>query len=264
MSKPNLWHMLLLLVVAACNAALIPPASAAEEPFGGTALCRNCHDFAPAEHVDKLLMGSHGISKEAGFERGCEDCHGPSGAHAEAPREHPPGNSFGPRWSTGDAARDSACLACHEENIAANWQHALHMHNNLTCITCHDIHSEGDKVLLPEQQAAVCTECHKAQTTGMHGLGGNLAEQPACSSCHDPHNHETAQPKMLANDSMGCKACHDLELMVEDPLLPAKTRDYHVAAQQPGQTCLACHKGIAHGAEQSAPLTPANVPAKGE
>ena len=32
---------------------------------------------------------------------------------------------------------------------------ALHMLNNLTCITCHDIHAERDKVLFPEEQAQV-------------------------------------------------------------------------------------------------------------
>jgi DmsE family decaheme c-type cytochrome len=235
----------------------------AEETYAGTGVCRECHDYAPADHVDRLLMGSHGISAEAGFEHGCEDCHGPSSAHAEAPGDIAPANSFGPRWTASSASQDSACLACHEENTAKNWRHALHMHNELTCITCHDIHSEGDTVLLPEQQASVCTGCHKGQASGMHGLGGDLSVEPACSSCHNPHDHETAEPRMLANESEGCRACHDLETLSGNPLLPAKTREYHAVAKRPGQTCLSCHRGIAHGPTGTAPLRPANLPKPG-
>jgi DmsE family decaheme c-type cytochrome len=233
----------------------------AGETFGGSQRCRDCHDFAPADHVERLLMGSHGISAEAGFTRGCEDCHGPSEAHAEAPREVAPAVSFGPRWRATSAAQDSACLACHESDVAENWQHALHMHNELTCVICHDIHSDGDTVLLPEQQAGVCITCHKAQESGIHGLGGDdLSAEPPCSSCHNPHNHENAGPQMLANESLGCRTCHDLEAMLDNPLLPAKTRDYHLAAQKPGRTCLDCHQGIAHGPTGAAPLRPDNLP----
>ena len=52
---------------------------AAAEDAAGTERCRACHDYAPAEHVERLLLGSHGISTEAGFERGCEDCHASRG-----------------------------------------------------------------------------------------------------------------------------------------------------------------------------------------
>ena len=260
MSSFKLRGNLLALLLSTWVIGMSPLHSLAEDSFGGTGLCRDCHDVAPAEHVDRLLMGSHGITAEAGFDRGCEDCHGASAAHAEAPRDVSPAVSFGPRWGASSAARDSACLACHETDAANNWRHALHMHNELTCVTCHDIHSEGDTVLLPETQAQVCTTCHKAQRAGMHGLGGDLATEPPCSSCHNPHNHETAEPQMQANSSHGCTACHDLKAMSEDPLLPAKARDYHLAAQRPGHTCLSCHQGIAHGADESAPLRPENLP----
>ena len=253
-------HNALVLLLVTGVSALWHTSSTADNSIAGTAVCRECHDFAPADHVDRLLMGSHGISQEAGFKNGCEDCHGPSSAHADAPRDVPPANSFGPRWASSSAARDSACLACHEEGTAKNWQHALHMHNELTCVTCHDIHSEGDTVLLPEQQASVCTGCHKGQATGMHGMEGDLAAEPPCSSCHDPHNHETAEPQMATNESAGCRACHDLQALANDPLQAPKTRDYHIAAQQPGKTCLSCHQGIAHGPGATAPLRPANLP----
>ena len=193
MSTSCLRRILLLLVFSTWVAGLSPAHVLAEELFGGTGLCRDCHDVAPAGHVDRLLMGSHGITTEAGFERGCEDCHGASDAHAQAPRDVPPAVSFGPRWSGNSADQDSACLACHETNAANNWRHALHMHNELTCITCHDIHSSEDRVLLPEKQADVCTTCHKTKKAGIHNRNAQPPQDPPCSACHNPHNHESAQ-----------------------------------------------------------------------
>lgn len=211
----------------------------------GTERCRDCHDYAPTDHVERLLMGSHGISEEAGFTRGCEDCHGASAAHADAPREVPPATTFGPRWEGNSAAQDAACLNCHEENSAADWRHALHMHNNLTCVTCHDIHSSEDKVLLAEQQAGVCTTCHEAKKAGIHNRN-QLTQDPPCSDCHNPHNHEMAQPQMQTNQSAGCRHCHDLTSMADDPLVSSKARNYHQALQEPQRTCADCHQGISH------------------
>ena len=171
-----------LLFTCALSLGIAPAVGfAGADEEAGTERCRECHDFAPTDHVERLLMGSHGISEEAGFQRGCEDCHGASAAHAEAPREIPPATSFGPRWSATSAAQDSACLACHEENTAADWQHALHMLNELTCVLCHDIHAEEDRVLLPEKQASICTGCHQAQTAGIHGQQTEGQQDPPCS-----------------------------------------------------------------------------------
>ena len=172
----------------------VPFSMAAPEDAAGTERCRGCHDYAPAEHVERLLLGSHGISTEAGFQRGCEDCHGASADHAAAPRENSPQTSFGPRWSASSAAQAGPCLACHERNTADNWQHALHMFNNLTCVTCHDIHSEEDKVLVDGQQAQVCTVCHKVQKQGIHGRADNLEQDPPCSSCRIRGKVRTAPP----------------------------------------------------------------------
>ena len=71
---------------------------------------------------------------------------------------------------SGPQVYNSACLACHEQNVAAHWKDSLHMLNNLSCVTCHDVHTGGDKVLFPAQQANVCTVCHKTQKKGIHGM----------------------------------------------------------------------------------------------
>ena len=211
--------------------------------------CLECHDTDEGAPAGQVLLGSHGIAGE-GLEdrRGCLDCHGDSAAHIAGPETQAPDVSFGPRWTTTPAAQDTPCLHCHEDNTARDWRHALHMVNNLTCITCHDIHAEQDRVLVPEEQLSVCTTCHKAQKSGIHELGGE--NDPPCSLCHNPHNHEAARPQMQANDSAGCLFCHGSEQMGSD--------------HRPARVCLDCHQGIAHAPEDSAPpLHPQAVQGRG-
>jgi predicted CXXCH cytochrome family protein len=154
--------------------------------------------------------------------------------------------SFGPRWTATSAAQNEQCLACHEDNVAKHWQDALHMINNLTCVTCHDIHAEQDKVLFANQQAEVCTVCHKTQKKGIHGLQQHATDNPPCSQCHNPHDHESAQTQMLLNHSAGCNDCHDLVKMASSTTVSDKAKSYHKVMARPGRTCLNCHQGIAH------------------
>lgn len=216
--------------------------------------CLECHDSGEGAPARQVLLGSHGIEGE-GLEdrRGCLDCHGDSAGHIAAPETQAPDVSFGPRWTANPAAQDAPCLGCHEDNTARNWRHALHMVNNITCITCHDIHTEQDRVLTAEDQFAICTTCHKAQKSGVHDLGRGGEGDPACSLCHNPHNHEAAGPQMHANNSAGCMFCHDSEQM-----------DSHQEFEEGKRDCLDCHQGISHAPEDSAPpLHPRAVAGRG-
>lgn len=225
-----------------------------ETPPGDAALCLGCHDYGPDSPVHEVQAGSHGIGDnpdEAGGRRGCQDCHGTSAKHARAPTQVSPQVSFGPRWTATSAAQDSQCLACHETDQAAHWPDALHMLNNLTCVTCHDIHAEQDKVLFPDQQAQVCTTCHKAQKKGIHGLEDFTDLNPPCTSCHNPHDHESAQGRMLENGSEGCRSCHNLERMERSAKIPDKIKGFHRSMSNPDNTCLDCHEDVAHAPADS-------------
>ena len=233
------------------------PLAQAEAPFasGGPQQCLGCHDFGPDSPVHPVIAGSHGeaITHPTDQQRGCEDCHGPSGNHAKAPTQVSPGISFGPRWTASIADQDAQCLACHEDNVAKHWSDALHMVNDLTCVTCHDIHQEKDRVLFEDSQAEVCEVCHKAQKQGIHGLESKLADNPPCTDCHNPHNHESAAGQMLGNRSEGCRTCHDLTQMAANPAVSAKANSYHKVMVQTDRTCLDCHQGIAHAPADSVP-----------
>ena len=225
-----------------------------ERAAADSAACLGCHDFGPDSKVHALLAGSHGLAgdNEAMAGRhGCADCHGASTDHTAAPTQVSPDVSFGPRWTASPAAQDLQCLACHKQDTARNWQHALHMLNNLTCVTCHDLLTWEDKVLFEEQQADVCTICHKAQKQGIHGMQEIIDRNPPCSVCHNPHDHESAENEMLQNDSAGCRACHDPRILENFYEPPKNTDSFHQMTQQADRTCLDCHQGIAHAAADS-------------
>ncbi len=221
------------------------------------AKCISCHDFGPDSPVHSVQAGSHGSSEEPGGMAGCPACHGASAPHTHAPTRAAPDASFGPLWTSSAHDQDARCLACHASGPngeAAHWRDALHMLNNLTCITCHDIHAERDKVLFPEEQAQVCTICHKAQKQGIHGLEEDAEFNPPCSSCHNPHRQQPVATELLESDSEGCRSCHNLERMDRNPAIGDKAKRYHRKMQKPGHSCIDCHAGIAH-----APADPATA-----
>ena len=106
---------------------------------------------------------------------------------------------------------------------------------------------------MPQQQATICTTCHKAQKSGIHDSGEGTDNDPPCSLCHNPHNHESAEAQMHANHSAGCMVCHAPE-----------SAEPHQAMPQGARNCLDCHQGIAHAPEDSAPpLHPSAVRGRG-
>ncbi|MDO8862163.1 cytochrome c3 family protein [Haliea sp. E1-2-M8] len=241
-----------LLFLTLMFGALATLSAAAAEPGyaeKGAETCIGCHDFGDSSPVHPLLQGAHGASDHEGTpmaERGCEECHGPSAAHSRAPTQVPPAVSFGPRWTTTVARQDGQCLACHGDDTARHWEGAHHQQQELACVTCHDIHTIRDSVLQPPGQAEVCTLCHKEQKSGIHGLSEKVHFNPACSSCHSPHDSKSPHGVMLDNRSEGCASCHNLVDMAADPAVSAKATSYHKVMAQTDKTCLGCHVGIAH------------------
>jgi DmsE family decaheme c-type cytochrome len=230
------------------------PVSAEQGPVklgaAGSATCLACHDFGPESPVHGMLESAHGASDSADTPMGrdgCETCHGPSADHAAAPTRVAPSVSYGPRWTASVAAQDAPCLGCHQDDAAKHWPDALHMLNDLTCVTCHDVHQAVDKVTQASTQAEVCTICHKKQKSGIHGLEDFAAMNPSCTTCHNPHDDQTAAATMLDNRSAGCRACHDLVKMAKNPAVSARATSYHKVMAEPDRTCIDCHHSVAHG-----------------
>lgn len=177
----------------------------------------------------------------------CASCHGESAAHQSNPTQQSPEISFGPRWSAPTALQDDPCLGCHQSGVARHWDDALHMANNVTCISCHDLHADQDPVLDPDRQIGVCTVCHKTQKAGIHGREKMLRMNPPCTRCHNPHADQRPQGVMLGNDSAGCRHCHKMNAMAGSARVSDRAKAYHRTLDGGDKTCIDCHIGVAHG-----------------
>lgn len=242
-------HLFPILVLLVLTPGLHEVKAEQDYAAEGADRCIDCHDFGDDSPVHPLLAGPHGDAGSEGTPmsgRGCEACHGPSGEHSRSPTQIAPGVSFGPRWSASVAAQNAACVDCHGDDAAGEWQGAHHQRENLSCTTCHDVHTTTDSVLGRMAQTETCTLCHKPQKAGIHGLTAHLDDNPACSSCHAPHDSSGPRAAMLENRSQGCASCHDLVAMADDPGVSAKATSYHKVMAQKDRTCIACHVGVAH------------------
>ncbi len=216
------------------------------EPRARSELCTACHPSVVAEvrglaadtgevpegHLlgdvgpDTPRSGAAAIA--ADIERvECLDCHSPHGA-------------VGDMLLAGDDAAMGGCQRCHEgvgtehldrsHPVGESLEDAsaaaalrtrgvfLGQGDQVTCLTCHDIHSSGEKSWLTRklENHERCVLCHEPQaqlTTGGHDLRdgpqGHVAT--ACMACHNLH--EALGPALqrqsgTQDDPTGCMACH--------------------------------------------------------
>lgn len=261
-------RVIILLTLISAGVLLGQQALASSDGYaaGGAQQCLSCHDYSDDSPAHLLLQTAHGNKDIKGSpmtKHGCESCHGPSAAHANAPTTVSPAVSFGPRWGSGIAQQDEQCLGCHKRNLSKQWPDSVHSSEKLSCTTCHDAHTASDKVLGKSSQIEVCTLCHKSRKNGIHVLSDKLPDNPPCASCHQPHGNPSAKVQMLHNRSQGCNQCHDLVAMTKNPAVSAKTNSYHKTMAQQGRTCIDCHSGIAHAvADSVAPTIPQAVSKK--
>ena len=216
------------------------------EPRARSELCTACHPNVVAEvrgladengdtpmghllgDLDTDTPRSGAAAIAADIERvECLDCHGPHGA-------------VGDMLLASDEAAMSGCQRCHE---GVGPEHSSHSHpvgetledasaaaalrsrgvflgqeDQVTCLTCHDIHSSSEQNWLTLNLSANerCVLCHEPQAQLAEG-GHDLRDGPqghvatACLACH--HLHEALGPALqrqggTQEDPTGCLACH--------------------------------------------------------
>jgi predicted CXXCH cytochrome family protein len=124
--------------------------------YAGAEVCQGCHEdqyksFAQSAHLQTL-------KKEKALEQGCEGCHGPGAAHAEA------GDPDKIRRFA-DARPDSiqaVCTTCHKINLGEQ-----HTKARLTCLTCHSPHHyQQRKAMLVAEKTQLCQRCHHGPPPG--------------------------------------------------------------------------------------------------
>ena len=133
------------------------------------------------------------------------------------------------------------CTSCHsmKNNLAelkesAHWSSASGVHAG--CADCH-----VPKAFFPKMKAKIL-----AAKDVYHEIAGTI-DTPEKFEKHRWEMANRVWEKMKASDSRECRNCHSYEHM--DLLSDAqdkRARRRHAAATDKGETCIDCHKGIAH------------------
>ncbi|MEX0344167.1 MAG: NapC/NirT family cytochrome c [Rhizobiaceae bacterium] len=135
---------------------------------------------------------------------------------------------------------ETFCLSCHEmqEYVYEEYKG-----------TIHDVNRSG--------VGAVCSDCHVPKdwthkmirkvkaTRELYGKVMGTISTPEKFEAKRLHLAMNEWERMKANDSRECRNCHDFKSMLPEFQKP-RARQQHLNAMEAGQTCIDCHKGIAH------------------
>ena len=179
----------------------------------GDAVCTRCHDEAEAYPVLSIGRTKHGTKADLRTPT-CTSCHGESLDHVNNPAKTStrpaPDRTFGKTSKTPAEVKNGACLTCHEGTARMFWHESAHAARDVSCTSCHQVHTGHDKVRAKADQAQVCFACHKEQRlqiskTSRHPI---LEGQVSCSDCHNPHG--SPGPKMMVRGTINdtCFQCH--------------------------------------------------------
>lgn len=179
--------ILALLVVLAALVFIPSQEAAAIEPVKQELRdCLDCHDQAATLwETSKHRQGN--VS--------CVVCH----KLADSAGTHPDTAKFTVE------SEETTCLVCHAEvtgeNIAGQLAISQHGQVGLTCVSCHEQHSQGLKLAVGSR--TVCENCHKSETKIMLE-STHFAAGLSCVNCHmgDDRNHTL----IVAVET--CDECH--------------------------------------------------------
>ena len=144
-----------------------------------------------------------------------------------------------------------------------NW--AIELSNTETfCITCHEmrvnVYEEYKETIHYNNRSgvrAICSDCHVPKPYGAklwrkikatNELFYHLMGKIDTPEKFEEHRLDLAQrvwDTMRENDSQECRNCHDIAYMDYKVQAP-RARTQHEDAEKEGDTCIDCHKGVAH------------------
>jgi cytochrome c-type protein NapC len=132
------------------------------------------------------------------------------------------------------------CIGCHEmrDNVYQEYKKTIHYSNSsgvrAICSDCHVPHAWTAKMI------------RKIQAS--YEVWGKLTGKIDTKEKFEAHRMEMATKewkRMEAAKSQECRNCHSWDAMNADKQGETKYNK-HMKAQADGQTCIDCHKGIAH------------------
>ena len=225
------------LLVAVAHRAETQPAPAkqpapAQEPAPEDT-CKGCHQ----PYFDTYAASRHGTKADPNAPAsrgGCFICHG-AGAldHAQKGGGKGVGGvlALGSKAMSADA-KNGVCLGCHQGGKRLHWSTGTHANRDVSCMSCHQVHTAHDRTRDKLTQSETCFTCHKEQRVQIvrpsrHPIREGLI---ACSDCHNPHG--SPGPRMMVRDTVNdtCYTCH------------MEKRGPFVRTHQPVQEdCSICH-----------------------
>jgi nitrate/TMAO reductase-like tetraheme cytochrome c subunit len=132
------------------------------------------------------------------------------------------------------------CISCHEmeENVYQEYTHTIHFQNRsgvrATCSDCH----------VPDPWVHKVVRKIQASNELLHKALGSI-DTPEKFDAKRLQLAKNVWHAMKDTDSRECRNCHDFKTMQPEDQKP-RARKQHLDAMVNGNTCIDCHKGIAH------------------
>ncbi len=205
----GLFSMLSALILSA--GLMAGPGTAPAQAAGpGSETCKNCH-ASQVESYEASKHSTKGDPRSPANAGACSTCHGDGTAHVEAGGGKGVGGIINPASkSLSSDAKNSACLTCHQGGKRIHWAGSTHAASDVSCTSCHQVHTAHDKTRDKLTQAETCFACHKEKRAEFNRPSRHPLQEGkvTCSDCHNPHG--SAGPKKLARDNVNdtCYTCH--------------------------------------------------------
>lgn len=219
-----------LALFATAQAVRAQPQSGQSSP---EEICKACH----LESFNSYSASRHGTKADlrAPANRGgCLVCHGDGALeHAKKGGGRGVGGIINPASKTLAAeTKNGICLTCHQGGKRIHWSSSTHASRDVSCTSCHQVHTAHDRTRDKVTQSETCFTCHKEQRVQIsrpyrHPIREGLV---ACSDCHNPHG--SVGPNLMVRDNVNdtCYTCH------------MEKRGPFVRTHQPVQEdCSICH-----------------------
>ena len=145
-------------------------------------------------------------------------------------------------WAMEETNTQEFCISCHEMevNVYAEYKGTIHDGNRsgvrASCPDCH----------VPRPWVHKIKRKIQASNELWHKLVGTV-DTPEKFDAHRLTMAKRVWKAMKETDSRECRNCHDLDSMNPAKQKP-RARQQHMNAMEKGNTCIDCHKGVAHTA----------------
>jgi len=149
-------------------------------------------------------------------------------------------------WSMDQSNTMEFCISCHEmhDNVYQEYTKTIHFKNasgvRATCADCH----------VPKEWLPKLLRKIKATNELYHHFAGTI-DTPEKFEANRLTMAERVWASMIESDSQECRNCHSHESMDFHKQRRRSAEKMQAAFKEGEQTCIECHKGIAHSKPMS-------------